>query len=47
MKSMKGLLLLLIAVGCSSGNNKTIEKEALVRQGWVTGYADALTGPAR
>jgi uncharacterized protein len=49
MENMKGLLLLLllIAVGCNGGNNKTIEKEALVRQGWVTDYGDALTGPEK
>lgn len=50
MQNVKGLLLLLflflVAGGCS-GNDKTIDKETLVQQGWVTDSADALTGPEK
>ena len=48
---MKGLLLLLFlflaAGGCNDGNDKTVDKETLVKQGWVNDSADALTGPEK
>jgi uncharacterized protein len=40
-------LLLLLASGCSGGNDKPIAKEALVQQGWVNDFAGALTGPEK